>query len=186
MRTPSLLGVALLCLSAMAAAMDNDTLSIEEGQNETSLLKWRCHGRKYRDWYKVGPYCMKYFNTPLSFANAEITCRQKAPGGHLASVHNARANADLIRIVKKRSRGQWSIWLGGMRLCKSSRFIWTDGSHWNFQKWAPGEPNNAWNNENCMEMYIKYIGYWNDFPCEGLRPFVCAFKSHKRQQEPED
>uniref|UniRef100_A0A3B3S098 C-type lectin domain-containing protein n=1 Tax=Paramormyrops kingsleyae TaxID=1676925 RepID=A0A3B3S098_9TELE len=162
-----------------------DTVSVEEEQNQTSFLLRRCLGRHHRDWYRVGSYCMKYFNTPLSFSNAEIACRQKVPGGRLASVHNLRANTDLVSIVKKCNFRQWSVWLGAMRLYKSNRFIWTDGSRWNFQKWAPGEPNNLWNNENCVESYIQYTGNWNDIPCEALRPFICAFKSGSRRWKTE-
>uniref|UniRef100_A0A3B3S0A0 C-type lectin domain-containing protein n=1 Tax=Paramormyrops kingsleyae TaxID=1676925 RepID=A0A3B3S0A0_9TELE len=126
-------------------------------------------------------YCIQLNHSSVP----QIACRQKVPGGRLASVHNLRANTDLVSIVKKCNFRQWSVWLGAMRLYKSNRFIWTDGSRWNFQKWAPGEPNNLWNNENCVESYIQYTGNWNDIPCEALRPFICAFKSGSRRWKTE-
>lgn len=44
--------------------------------------------------------------------------------------------------------------------------------------WAPGEPDNCDNSENCLEMII--IGYHNglmaDKPCDKTLPYVCYKK----------
>lgn len=39
-----------------------------------------------------------------------------------------------------------------------------------YTKWAPGEPNNAHNNENCL--MVGFNGY-NDLLCTDLKPYVC-------------
>uniref|UniRef100_A0A8C2FZR7 C-type lectin domain-containing protein n=1 Tax=Cyprinus carpio TaxID=7962 RepID=A0A8C2FZR7_CYPCA len=92
----------------------------------------------YGDWYKVGSHCVKYFGSPLNFSAAEFRCRNKAPGGHLVSVHKSKANSDLLCFI------------GGFEIF---RFIWTDGSSWNYQIWTLGEPNTVFSyKEDCVEM----------------------------------
>uniref|UniRef100_A0A8C1LCQ8 C-type lectin domain-containing protein n=1 Tax=Cyprinus carpio TaxID=7962 RepID=A0A8C1LCQ8_CYPCA len=95
----------------------------------------------YGDWYKVGSHCVKYFGSPLNFSAAEFRCRNKAPGGHLVSVHKSKANSDLL------------CFFGGFEFFQSGRFIWTDGSSWNYQIWTLGEPNTVFSyKEDCVEM----------------------------------
>ncbi|XP_048861449.1 lectin-like [Brienomyrus brachyistius] len=187
MRTPSLLGVALLCLFAMAAATDDDhSVSVEENQNYLSNILKQCRNGHYKDWYQTGSYCIKYFNTPRSFADAESACRHAASGSRLVSVHDEQTNADVLAVVLKYNSSSPRIWLGGQRLGQSKKFIWTDGSLWNFKKWVPGQPDDTQNIENCVEMNWKILGEWNDVRCTDQKPFVCAFKWQKRQQELED
>ncbi|XP_048861446.1 lectin-like isoform X1 [Brienomyrus brachyistius] len=173
MRTPSLLGIALLCLSAMPAAMDDDNVDVD------LHFPKRCGGQRY--WQKVGRYCAKYFNTPSSFADAESACRQAASGGHLVSVHDEQTNADVLAIVLEYNPSSPRIWLGGQRFGQSNTFIWTDGSPWDFEKWVPDQPDNAGNHENCVEMNWKDLGEWNDDWCIKRKPFICAFKWQKWQ-----
>ncbi|XP_048826642.1 lectin-like [Brienomyrus brachyistius] len=176
MRTPSLLGVALLCLFAMPAATDDGSVSVEARQYCASNFPKPCGVKNFKDWYKVGPYCAKYFNTPSSFPDAEFACRQKAAGGHLVSVHEEQANSDVLCIVMKYNYSSPRIWLGAMELFQSKKFIWTDGSLWNFEKWVPGQPDNTHNAEDCVEMNWNNTGLWNDDSCERKKNFVCSFK----------
>ncbi|XP_072554036.1 lectin-like isoform X2 [Paramormyrops kingsleyae] len=170
MRTPSLLGIALLCLSAMPAAMDDV---------HHNFLK-QCDGQ-HKDWYQTGRYCIRYFNTPLSFSDAEFACRQKASGSHLVPLHDEQANEDVLAIVLKFNPSSPRTWLGGQRVGQTNKFMWTDGSPWNFEKWVPGQPDTG-NIENCVEMNWKNLGEWNDERCTNQKPFVCAFE---RQHGPE-
>lgn len=47
------------------------------------------------------------------------------------------------------------------------------GPMWNFSliNWAPGQPDNANGNESCGAMNPD--GYWADYPCADLKPFIC-------------
>ncbi|XP_072554035.1 lectin-like isoform X3 [Paramormyrops kingsleyae] len=177
MMTPSLLGIALLCLSAMPAAMADDY--------HNKFPKY-CGDERYSHWYQTGRYCIRYFNTPLSFSDAESACSQKASGSHLLSVHSEQANDDALAIVLKFNPSSPRTWLGGQRDGQSNDFIWTDGSFWNFEKWVPGQPDDASNVESCVEMNWKNLGEWNDDQCMKRKPFICAFKRHKWQQEPDN
>uniref|UniRef100_A0A3B3Q4E7 C-type lectin domain-containing protein n=1 Tax=Paramormyrops kingsleyae TaxID=1676925 RepID=A0A3B3Q4E7_9TELE len=139
--------------------MFSGSVSVDVQQNCASNFPKRCRVRKYEDWYKVGPYCVKYFNTSCSFPDAEFACREKATGGHLVSVHDEQANSDVNCIVMKYNYSSPRIWLGGMELFQSKKFIWTDGSVWDFKKWVPGQPDNTNNTEDCVEMNWKTRQY---------------------------
>jgi len=58
-------------------------------------------------------------------------------------------------------------------LSQSGRFVWTDGSFWNYQIWTPGEPNHRFSNrEDCVEMN------WNRKQ-RGFFFKICNFKKPK-------
>ncbi|XP_072554043.1 ladderlectin-like [Paramormyrops kingsleyae] len=168
MRTPSLLGIALLCLSAMPAAMDDG--------NQNSLKQ--CDGQ-HKDWYRTGQYCIRYFNTPCSFDVAESTCSQTS-GAHLVSVHSSQENEDVFSLLGSASSAP-RIWLGGYRDGQSNNFIWKDGSNWDYQNWVPGQPSYTSHTENCVEMNWKNQKQWNDDLCSNKKPFVCAFLRQQGQ-----
>ena len=53
-------------------------------------------------------------------------------------------------------------------------WTWTDGSSWNFTDWNPAQPDNAHNNENCLNMFSsRRTGKWNDYPCTRELKFLC-------------
>ena len=42
--------------------------------------------------------------------------------------------------------------------------------------WAPGQPDNAKTDENCLE--LNYPGaYWNDRPCHNFQKYICEMNS---------
>ncbi|XP_073715944.1 C-type lectin BpLec-like [Misgurnus anguillicaudatus] len=131
------------------------------------------------DWYKVDNYCVKYFRRPLNFTDAENSCRRKVPGGHLVSVHNFGANYDLLSIVRKMNPKNLRMWLGGYEILQSGKFLWMDGSFWDYEAWTPGEPRHIYSSkEECVEMNWKGSGKWNDDSCSNRKGYICAFK-HK-------
>uniref|UniRef100_A0A672QHI9 Lectin-like n=1 Tax=Sinocyclocheilus grahami TaxID=75366 RepID=A0A672QHI9_SINGR len=136
-----------------------------------------CSVHGFTDWYKVGSVCVKYFNRALNFTEAEFSCRTKAPGAHLVSVHNKKHNDYLLCIVKKFNPKNLRIWLGAFEFFKSGTFFWLDGSYWDFQIWTRGEPNHMYTGtEECVEMNWKEIGRWNDDSCHIKKNYICAFK----------
>ncbi|XP_065121395.1 lectin-like [Paramisgurnus dabryanus] len=137
----------------------------------------QCNVDGFNDWFKVDKYCVKYFSTPLNFTDAENSCRRTVPGGHLVSVHNAGANNNLLSIVTKMNPKNLRIWLGGYELFQSGKFLWTDGSFWDYEDWTPGEPSNLYSStEECVEMNWKDAGKWNDDSCNFKKNYICAFK----------
>ncbi|XP_059409261.1 lectin-like [Carassius carassius] len=157
------------------------TIERDEAAGHTSLssgcvLPKQCPLTGYEDWYRVGSRCVRYFGSPLNFSDAEYSCRNQAPGGHLVSVHNSEANDDLLCIVIRYNPQNLRIWIGGFEFFQSGRFIWTDGSSWNYQTWTPGEPNNYNSREDCVEMNFNHVGKWNDLACHDKQNYICGFK----------
>eukprot|EP00063_Salmo_salar_P076029 XP_014050864.1 PREDICTED: lectin-like [Salmo salar] len=116
--------------------------------------------------------------SPLLSHPSQTQCRSAAPGGHLVSVHNCQANDNLLCVVMKNNAKSPRIWLGGFELFQSGKFVWTDGSSWNFDAWTPGEPISRWTSrEDCVEMNWSSIGKWNDHTCFTKKSYVCSFKN---------
>ena len=67
-----------------------------------------------------------------------MDCESKNPlkYGTLASVPNDVTNEFLVKLTFDPA------WIGGNDLVKEGTWVWTDGSPWNYKKWAENEPNN--------------------------------------------
>uniref|UniRef100_A0A4W5NU03 Si:dkey-9i23.5 n=1 Tax=Hucho hucho TaxID=62062 RepID=A0A4W5NU03_9TELE len=148
----SLLGTKMALTFHRSASGDDAPVDFQEETTGCDLPR-ACDLKNYEDWYRLGSYCVKYYKTLLNFTEAELQCRSAAPGGHLVSVHNDQANTNLLCVVMKSNAKSPRIWLGGFELFKSGKFVWTDGSSWNFEAWTPGEPISRWtSHEDCVEM----------------------------------
>ena len=71
-----------------------------------------------------------------------------------------------------------NFWIGLSRMHDGS-FSWVDGSAFNFEHWADGEPNGEVEGEDCVEMYTSNDAQWNDVICSDHNPFVCMTKRCK-------
>ena len=87
-------------------------------------------------------------------------------GGHLASVHSAQEQTFVsdLRPDKKQP-----VWLGGSDSAEENKWVWTDGTKFEYTNWVPGEPNDG-GNEDCLE-----VGHmWNDRSCNNyMYKFIC-------------
>jgi len=65
-------------------------------------------------------------------------------------------------------------WIGLDDLDEEGTFVWVDGSPLgeDISQWAPGEPNNANDNEHCA-ILSGSLGSWNDNSCTLLRSSIC-------------
>ncbi|XP_059410407.1 lectin-like isoform X2 [Carassius carassius] len=157
-----------------------DFLKMERGRTnvteQCSMLQ-PCNVYGFTDWYKLGSVCVKYFNNSLNFTEAEFSCRTQAPGAHLVSVHKQKHNAELHCIVTTLNPKHPRIWLGAFELFKSGKFLWLDGSYWDYDNWNIGQPSNLYTNtEECVEMNWNETGKWNDRGCHNKENYICAFK----------
>eukprot|EP00063_Salmo_salar_P063730 XP_014038565.1 PREDICTED: lectin isoform X1 [Salmo salar] len=173
----SLVGTKMALTFHRRTGGDDAQVYFQEETAECDMPK-ACDLKNYEDWYRLGSYCIKYYKAPLNFTEAETQCRSAAPGGHLVSVHNCQANDNLLCVVMKNNAKSPRIWLGGFELFQSGKFVWTDGSSWNFDAWTPGEPISRWTSrEDCVEMNWSSIGKWNDHTCFTKKSYVCSFKN---------
>ncbi len=82
--------------------------------------------------------------------------------------------------------GEYGTWKGGREkapaaICRKVAMaedggeieVWGDGSALAYtERWAAGEPNDS-GGEDCVHSNWQSTGYWNDYPCSNVEPFVC-------------
>ncbi|XP_061090150.1 uncharacterized protein LOC133123689 [Conger conger] len=95
--------------------------------------------------------CYQFVPDAKTFSDAESSCGQLAPGGHLASVSSADLHSRLAAMVTKASSGPVLTWLGGVR--RLDKFQWIDGSSWEYSDLMPGQTQAASDSEKCLEMF---------------------------------
>ncbi|XP_066574691.1 C-type lectin mannose-binding isoform [Amia ocellicauda] len=177
MAVKSVLVVLVFCLGAGTALDMSKYCSVN--------FPRPCPLKNYENWYSIGSLCAKYEGTPLNYSEAEFACRKSVLGGHLVSVHNNEANVNVLCLVTKYNQTSQRVWLGAFELFRTTKFVWTDGSDWNYSNWLPGQPDNTANVEDCVEMNWKNTGKWNDDRCSAQKSYVCAFKNRARESKQE-
>ena len=60
-------------------------------------------------------------------------------------------------------------------------FVWVDGSDNTYYYWAPDEPNNMDDAEDCGEVSLEEHdkGQWNDIACHHTFGYVCKYDTGK-------
>ena len=97
-------------------------------------------------------------------------------GGDLASVGSAAENNFI------RSLSSEGLWLGGTDSGQEGRFVWTDGTAWTYQNWAPGQPDNSGNEDFVHMLRARDSGSrWNDYTnkLDYVTGYVCEKKKLK-------
>ncbi|KAL0970684.1 hypothetical protein UPYG_G00245680 [Umbra pygmaea] len=126
------------------------------------------------EWVKFESRCFHFERTSMSWPNAERRCLSL--GGNLASVHNSAES----HFLKELTSGSHS-WIGGFdaaqaKIEKDRLWFWSDGSVFDYQNWADGEPNNF---NGVREPCILIFGEghrWNDEVCEHSFPSLCSME----------
>ncbi|XP_015240658.1 PREDICTED: collectin-11 [Cyprinodon variegatus] len=105
-----------------------------------------------------------------SYADAEAYCQ--ARGGHLAMPKDDGANALIAGYITE--AGLSRVYIGIHDLDREGVFTYVDGSPMTtFSKWRKGEPNDAFDDEDCSEMVAS--GEWTDVACHPTMFFICEF-----------
>lgn len=100
-------------------------------------------------------------------------CREL--GANLATFEN---KDDLDAVTSKLSTKKCH-WMSLTNFSNKSEFIsFTSGQKPNFTIWAPGEPNNLYNREHCVELveYKSNKFFYNDLWCYRHCKFICETK----------
>lgn len=120
--------------------------------------------------HPVTGHCYLVFPDATTWPFAEANCQAwgGAPGlGHLASLAS-QGEHDLVF-----SRITAQTWIGVQDPVVEGDYEWSDGTPWAFEFWAPGEPDNTYE-EDCAFMRTSDDGGWNDHACGDTRPaYVC-------------
>lgn len=114
-------------------------------------------------WRKSDKGICYYYNDTdiVDFHTALLRCFQEK--ALLVSIHNAEEQAYVNSMV---GTGEVSAaWIGmAMFGIASGQYMWVDNSPVTYTHWAPGEPNNANGEEQCVQMN-RHQGGWNDANC---------------------
>jgi hypothetical protein len=106
--------------------------------------------------------------TPLTRDQAAKACA--AQGASLVTIGDAAENGFAYSLLPATSEGAW---LGLKRTGKGKQdFVWDSGAKLSYTQWAPGEPNDEDEDEQCVIIWGPALsnttlrGYWNDAPCD--------------------
>ena len=80
-------------------------------------------------------------------------------GGNLVTVNDAAENQLLVNTFG----GRENLWIGLTDQVTEGTFKWANREAVTYTNWAPGEPNNA-GNEDYAEFNVFGVGKWNDRP----------------------
>lgn len=96
----------------------------------------------------------------MTWGDARDYCESR--GGELACVTSEAEWAQAKSLMDQ--SGCSVFWIGGVR-SSSGGFAWLDGSTWDYQQWASGEPNNDGGGEDCVAVLKSHGSYaWYDVP----------------------
>ncbi|EHB18754.1 E-selectin, partial [Heterocephalus glaber] len=108
----------------------------------------------------------------MTYEEARAYCQQKYT--HLVAIQNKE---EIKYLNSRMSYSKSYYWIGIRKV--NNVWIW-EGTQTPLTKeaknWAPGEPNNKQNDEDCVEIYIKREkdpGMWNDEPCSKKKLALC-------------
>lgn len=93
-------------------------------------------------------------------------------GFHLLTIESAEEDAWIDAVADVYSTTIW--WMGFNDLEVEGAWAWEDGSAASYLNWAPGEPNDSNESEECGQInrFHPDLG-WNDEPCETDYYFIC-------------
>ncbi|KAK7933322.1 hypothetical protein WMY93_004218 [Mugilogobius chulae] len=140
-------------------------------------------------WTKFGSRCFKLINEKITWFDAEKSCHSL--GANLASIHSAEENSFITDLIKTATGSNSETWIGGADAVKEGQWLWSDGSVWDFTNWHSGQPDNAGNNEHCIEIHVYYFmnlltlfpltepKLWNDRHCTYTNVYMCAKDAQK-------
>nr|XP_056712387.1 collectin-11 isoform X2 [Euleptes europaea] len=104
------------------------------------------------------------------YMDAQLYCQGR--GGTLSMPKDENTNALIALYINQ--AGLSRVFIGINDLEKEGNFVYSDRSPMQtFNKWSTGEPNNAYDEEDCVEMIAS--GGWNDVACHITMYFVCEF-----------
>ncbi|KAL3285470.1 hypothetical protein HHI36_000002 [Cryptolaemus montrouzieri] len=121
-------------------------------------------------------YFGTYFKT--NYFKAMQFCHDH--GMQLLSIMTREENDLILTYLYNFSKNLVDLWTSGSDLGEEGTFVWlSTGKGLNFTYWGNGQPDNAGNDENCLEIW-KFDGKtyaWNDRSCMFDAHFICELKN---------
>jgi cysteine-rich repeat protein len=101
--------------------------------------------------------------TPQRWEQAAATCR--AAGGHLATITDVEEQSFVA------AQAAVGFWIGGHDSKREGAFEWSTGEPFTFRRFAPGEPDDEWDTDDCV--FFGPDELWHDRVCDLRNPFMC-------------
>ncbi|XP_059149107.1 macrophage mannose receptor 1-like [Physella acuta] len=125
-------------------------------------------------WTARGSLCYMPFimptNATLPWASAKDYCASRASGGTLISIPNSAFETWVRTTLLKNTAGTY--WIGLNDRDTEAGYKWTDGSGVTYTNWAPNQPDNMLNSEDCVQWALP-ANKWNDNYCYVANSFIC-------------
>uniref|UniRef100_A0A8B9KKX6 C-type lectin domain-containing protein n=1 Tax=Astyanax mexicanus TaxID=7994 RepID=A0A8B9KKX6_ASTMX len=118
-------------------------------------------------WLQFKSHCFKVFTTNENFKTSEENC--VSAGGHLASMHSNADNVFIKDLVWNTTNSNAVTWIGARDAGQLGKWVWTDGSAFDYSIWSNGQPDKYSPLEQCVE--INYL----DFHISVFFKFLCNF-----------
>ncbi|CAG5125361.1 unnamed protein product, partial [Candidula unifasciata] len=126
-------------------------------------------------WLGYGSNCYNFFGTGMdkqTWAGAQSTCANQAPGGSLATVADNATQAWLLKTALSSFPTMKTIWIGLNDRDSEGGYAWADNSPFTYANWSPNEPNNKLDREDCVA-WIVPLNTWNDDYCYMPYSYIC-------------
>ncbi|XP_061170740.1 C-type lectin domain family 4 member D-like [Saccostrea echinata] len=132
-------------------------------------------------WSSNGNSIYMLFLTERTWFDSQVWCSNT--GGTLAEIETVDEN-NFIRnsIISLREANiiRDGVWVGGTDENTEGIWKWASrNTNITFTFWAPNEPNNFRNNENCLELSEEKGWAWNDNNCDETKTFLCEILQSK-------
>ncbi|XP_064238055.1 low affinity immunoglobulin epsilon Fc receptor isoform X3 [Aotus nancymaae] len=117
------------------------------------------------NWVSFQQKCYYFGKGTKKWVHARYACEDVE--GQLVSIHSHEEQDFLIKHASRTGS-----WIGLRNLDLKGEFIWMDGTPVDYSNWAPEEPTNRNQGEDCVMM--RGSGDWNDIYCDRkLGAWVC-------------
>jgi hypothetical protein len=105
-----------------------------------------------------GGHHYKVYEENVSWHEAKKRCEKL--GGHLATVGDEKEHTFIAKLADERF-----LFLGATDEKEEGKWVWVDGTEWDFTAWLGGQPNNSYGSEHYLSTFEG--GGWNDAAVEG-------------------
>ncbi|XP_044278337.1 C-type lectin-like, partial [Varanus komodoensis] len=130
-----------------------------------------------RRWLRYLYNCYAYFDSKVTWQQAEVDCQTYGFGAHLASILNAAESAIVAEYISRFQQTRSDVWIGLHDPFWNQRWRWADRSAYNYKAWLPGEPNNQGKMEHCVELRKSTdFKQWNDVSCSKKNAYICKIQ----------
>jgi len=136
------------------------------------LVDNKVHGLHYYELYDTK---LEYENAKSFAANSHIECVNDGgtKAGYLVRIDDHDENTAVTTLLQSLTSGDRRAFIGGSDANdENAGFKWANGDSVEYTNWAPGQPDNYHENEDCIHIGWNSPEMWNDVPCAGYSDHV--------------